>query len=172
MNLSNGERFFDLVRWFNEFSDQLYSLFTKISNVFLKKLNFKAVKRYAPASLLRPWISNICHMGFVINSDYSLNLMMVLEKSKLTHKAYKQIPSLIIAYIEDSKGFFHDSYWELFSEENETIEISDEIITGKIGKEGKEQEFKAFQLDLELFNAKKAEEVINKEIMPIVKKII
>ena len=45
MNDSNAERLFELTKWFNNFSEQLYSLYTKISNVLTKELKFKEVKR-------------------------------------------------------------------------------------------------------------------------------
>ncbi len=172
MNISDGDRFFELVRWFNDFSEQLNNLYTKISNILKKELNFKEVRRYAPFYTIRPWISNIYHMGFVKSKDYSLNVMMVLEKNKMTHNAYDHLPSLIFASIKNSNGFFHDAYWELFSKENESIKKLNEIITGKIEKEGEEQQFKAFQVDLELFNTRKAEKVIYENIIPKVKEVI
>jgi DNA primase catalytic subunit len=172
MNSSNGERFFELVRWFNNFSEQLYNLFTKISNVLKKELNFEEVRRYAQFYTVMPKISDIYHMGFVKNSDYSLNVMMVLEKNRLTHDVYKKIPSLIIASIENSNGHFDENYWELFSDENMSIEKSKDIITGKLKNGDNGRTFKAFQVDLELFNTRKAEKVIDENIIPKLKKII
>ncbi len=173
MEKINSERFFELVKWFNNFATQLYSLFTKISQAFNKELKFNEKKRYANFSTIMPWIGEIFHMGFTNNNKYSLDVMFILNNDKLSNKAYSQIPSIIIAKIEGGKGFFSDSYWDLFSEDNLTIEKNKEnFVAGKIKKMDIEVSFSGFQVDLELFNTKSVDNVIRKEILPRVKKLL
>ena len=170
---SNPERFFGLVRWFNDFSNQLYTLYTKISKRITKEFKLKEVKRYANSSLVLPLIADVFHMGFKGKMEYSIHVMTLFNKDKLTHKAYDQTPSIIFVKIGGGAGMFSDRYWYLFSEDNLTITKTDEgMIQGEIKAEDEEWKFDAFQVDLELFDSQNADSVISKEILPKFRKLL
>ena len=173
MENSNPERFFDLVSWFNDFSNQLYTLYTKISKRITKEFKLKEVKRYANSSLVLPLIADVFHMGFKGMMEYSIHVMTLFNKDKLTHTAYDQIPSIIIVKIDGGAGMFSDSYWNLFSEDNLSIAKTDEgVIKGEIRVGDEDWKFSAFQVDLELFDSQNADTVISKEILPKLRMII
>jgi|GEM_PF-6574006 len=173
MSSTNPERFFELVTWFNNFSNQLYTLYTKISIHFTKELNLKEIKRYANSSLVMPYIADVFHMGFKGKEKFSVHVMTLLNKDKLTHSAYDHIPSIFVVKLDGGRGYFDNEYWDLFSENNLTIEKTDKnFITGEIKVGGEEWKFTAFQVDLEFFNLESADSVISKEILPKLKKML
>lgn len=170
---TKSDKLFDLVDWFNDFSDQLSSLFTRTSSILKKELKFSEVKRYAQYFAVLPWISDIFHMGLTRNTQYSIDIMVIFRREKFTHPAYRHVPSIIVAKIDKGKGNFINGYWALFDESNTTIKKNkDGIISGSFKKGDEKREFKAFQVDLEKFNTTKADEVIYSEILPQIKKII
>ena len=105
MSASNPEQLFELVKWFNEFSDQVSTLYTKLSHVLKKELKFKEARRYAQYFAALPWISDIFHMGLVREGDgYSLDVMLVFKRDQFTHRVYRKVPSLVIARVENGNG--------------------------------------------------------------------
>ena len=170
---TKSDKLFELVDWFNDFSDQLYSLFTRIGNILKKELKFNEVRRYSQYFAVMPWISDIFHMGLIRNTQYSVDVMVIFRREKFTRSAYRHVPSIIVAKINKGKGMFSNGYWALFDDKNTTIKKNKEgIISGSIKKGDEKREFKAFQVGLEKFNTTKADEVIHKEILPKLKKII
>ena len=173
MENSNTERFFGLVNWFNDFSKQLYTLYTKISKRFTEEFKLKEVKRYANSSLVQPWIADVFHMGFKGEMEYSIHVMTLFNRDKITHTAYDKIPSIIVVKIDGDAGMFSDSYWNLFSEDNLTIAKTKEgVIKGEIRVGDEDWKFSAFQVDLELFDSQNADSVISMEILPKLRMII
>jgi len=173
MEKTNPELFFGLVEWFNNFSNQLYTLYSKISKSITQEFKLKEIKRYANSSLIMPWIADVFHMGFKGSMDYSVHVMTILNKMKLTHESFSQTPSIIIIKIGSGGGAFLSEYWNLFSEENLTIEKDDEgFINGEFKVGGEDWKFNAFQVDLELFNSESADSVISKEILPKLRKML
>jgi hypothetical protein len=174
MEDTNAKRFFELVRWFNDFSNQIYHLYTKMSILFCKSFKLKEKRRYANFSSVVPYISQIFHMGLASEVGYSIDVMFILDADKITSKQYEPIPSITITKIEGGDGIFYwDSYWEIFSDSNESIEKSNEgYIRGKFKLKDKVVSFSAVQIDLEKFNNKNIDDVLLKEILPMVEVLI
>ena len=170
---TNSERFFELVAWFNNFSNQLYTLYTKISTRFTKELNLKEIKRYANSSLVVPYIADVFHMGFKGKEKFSVHVMTILNKDKLTHTTYDHIPSIFLVKLDGGNGYFSNELWPLFSEENSTLEKDSEgFVKGSIKVGGEDWKSIAFQVNIELFNSESADSVISKEILPKMSKML
>ncbi len=173
MEDTNAKRIFELVRWFNNFSEQLNHLYTKISTLLCKQFKLKETKRYVNYNQVKPWIAEIFHMGLVSDDGYSIDVMFILNKDRITNKHFDPIPSITIAKIEVGDGYFYESYWEIFSDTNQSVEKSNEgYIKGKFNKKDKDVSFSAIQIDLEKFNNKNLDEVLSKEILPKVADLI
>jgi hypothetical protein len=173
MDMSNSERFFELVKWFNNFSTQLSILYNKISEAFSSAFKLKETKRYVNFSSNMPLIPDIFHMGFIRKQGFSIDVMTVFNKDNLSNDAFEKTASIIIARIEGGNGYFDESMWNIFSEDNLTLKRTKEgFIKGKIKAKGGDMEFIAFQVDLEFFNNKNAEEIIRKEISPKINKLV
>jgi hypothetical protein len=170
---TNPERFFELVTWFNNFSNQLYTLYTKISSYFAKELNLKEIRRYSNSSQVMPYISEVFHMGFKGKEEFSIHVMTILNKDKLTHIAYDHIPSIFVVKLDGGNGYFSNELWPLFSEENSTLEKDAEgFIKGLIKVGGEDWIFNASQVNIELFNSESVDSVISKEILPKMRKML
>jgi len=169
----NAEKFFELVSWFNNFSEQINQLYNKMSGVFWKELKLKETTRYANFSPKKPYISDILYMGFLSGEGHSIDVMFLLNKEGITNVNYEVIPSIIIAKIEGGTGYFdNNAYWKLFSDENSSIRrMEDGRIIGKIALKGKDCNFSAIQIDLEAFNNRNIDEILGKEILPKVKEL-
>lgn len=173
MEDTNAKRFFELVRWFNDFSNQLYNLYTKMSSLFRRQFKLKEASRYVNYLVVKPWIADIFYMGLVSDLGYSIDVMFILNEGRTTNKYFDPIPSITIAKIEGGNGYFYDSYFEIFSDTNQSIEKSNEgYIKGKIKSDNKDVSFSAIQIDLEKFNNKNVDEVLSKEILPMIAELI
>lgn len=167
----NGQKLFELVGWFNNFSDQLGTLYKKIADMIKKNLKYTFTKMYVDFWTVQPHIASIYHMGFKANG-FSIDIITNLDKNIITHKAYANTPSINCFKIIGGDGYFiTDDYKTMISEDNLTIERSGEFITGKINLHGNETEFTCFQVPLEMFNGKDADEVIMREIITKIQKM-
>lgn len=173
MEDTNAKRFFELVSWFNSFSEQIVHLYTKMSTLFYKQLQLRDVSRYVNYLVVRPWIADIYYMGLASDVGYSIDVMFILNEGKITNKHFNPIPSITIVKIEGGNGYFYDSYFEIFSATNQSVEKSNEgYIKGKIKSDNKDVSFSAIQIDLEKFNNKNVDEFLSKEILPMVAELI
>jgi len=173
MEDTNAKRIFELVRWFNNFSEQLNHLYTKISTLLCKQFKLKETKRYVNYNQNIPKIGDTFHMGLVSEDGYSIDVMFLLSEDKITNEQFEPIPSITIAKIEGGDGYFYWDYWEIFSGTNKTVEKSNEgYIKGKFKLKDKDVSFSAVQIDLEKFNNKNVDEVLSKEIIPKVADLI
>jgi len=170
MSSANSEKFFEFVKWFNDFGFQLDAVYTKISKAIEKEYGYKEIRRYCNYTQIRPWITQIFYLGMTKSDNTSVAIISVFDKDKFINQAYKPILSVIIARIDGDAGYFGDDLWTMFAEENSSIRKVDEnLIAGEI--ENMEKEFYAVQIDMEVFNKKNITEVMKSQVMPQVRKL-
>lgn len=170
MGSANSEKFFELVKWFNGFGAQLDAVYTKISKAIEKDYGYKEKRRYCNYLQNIPWITQIFYLGMTKPDETSVAIISVLDRDKFTNQTYKPVLSLIVARIDGYGGFFDESLWSMFAEDNASVRRVDEnLIAGEI--EDTERRFCALQFDMEVFNKKNIGETIKSLVMPEVRKL-
>ncbi len=172
MQNPKSNNFFECIKWFNNFASQLNLLYDKIRDC-LNTLKLKEKnKRYTNYSPTSPRIPDLFHMGLVParKEKFSIDIISIFNDEYLSkEELFKRSPSIFIMRTEKDSGYFTDRMMKIFLDDGLHINKDNDFFECKIDDLGN---VKGFQIELEEFNNRNIEDVINREIIPKVKMLL
>jgi hypothetical protein len=157
MNDSDKKRFLTNVKWFNEFFEDLKSLFEVLGKSLSNEFSVNTTLFYYPKLNFQPTIPPYYMMG-MSGEDFAVQVFAVLDPSDLeNHPTLKAEPSLVI--VKHSRGdrsaYVRDYGLKVIRgkdiEIDQTTEDGIKVFSGIIV--ANQTKFGAFQLELSKFGA-------------------